>query len=77
MIDEQVIFQKIIKMFEPCEEDFLDFNKNEVIRGPNDRGYIGFDNYFPIPWLVEDYGFTVEEAKWFIGKVHELYDEDR
>ena len=30
MIDEQVIFYKIIKMFRLSEDDFLNFNKDEV-----------------------------------------------
>lgn len=76
MIDEQVIFYKIIKMFRLSEDDFLNFNKDEVIQGPNDRAMFGFDTYFPILWLVEDYGFTLEEAKWFVGKVRELHDQN-
>ncbi len=59
-------------MFQPCHKDkFLDFNGAEVIKGPNDRAIFGFDNYFPKQWLIEDYGFTLEEANWLIARVNE------
>lgn len=28
--------------------------------------------FFPKKWLIEDYGFTDEEATWFIDKVKQL-----
>lgn len=64
--------EKIIKMFTLAEKDFLSFSKEDVINGPNDRSVIGFDNHFPKEWLIEDFGFTEEEADWFVEKVKEL-----
>lgn len=62
---------KIIGMFSaPPMERFLNFDAKDVICGPNDRAIVGFDTYFPLDWLVEDYGFTKEEARWFIDAVH-------
>lgn len=68
---------KIIRMFYPCTSEFLDFQKEEVICGPNDRAVFGFDTNFPLQWLVEDFGFTQEEAEWFIRKVQELHADDK
>lgn len=65
---------KIIKMFSPIPGDFLNYRKEEVICGPNDRAIFGFDTFFPISWLAEDYGFTQEEAEWFVKRVQELHD---
>ena len=62
-------------MFRPADKTFLDFDKADVIIGPNDRSIIGFDNYFPIDWLVEDYNFTKQEARQFINLVKELHKE--
>lgn len=60
---------KIIKMFTPCDD--------EIIFGPRDRGMYGIvgreEAFLPIKWLVEDYGFTREEAEWFVKKVQELH----
>jgi hypothetical protein len=66
-------YEKIIAMFSPHEGKFLDFKAEEVIQGPNDRALFGFDTNFPLEWLVEDYGFTEEEARWFISEVHRLH----
>lgn len=74
-MDEKLMV-KIIKMFSPVERDFLDFPKEDVIQGPNDRAVIGFDTFFPIKWLVEDYGFTEEEAKMFVSLVNKYNKED-
>lgn len=70
---EQKVLEKLIGMFRACDRSFLNFPANEVIRGPNDRSLVGFDNYFPKQWLVEDYDFTEEEAVWLISKVQEQY----
>lgn len=67
---DQRTFQKVVAMFSPVEEDFLDFSKEEVVQGPNDRAMYGFDTYFPVKWLVEDYGFTDEEARHFVNMVN-------
>ena len=66
---------KIIKMFRPCPHDFLDYGAKDVICGPDDRAFGGMTTYFPISWLVEDFDFTEEEARWFIEKVRELNAE--
>ena len=74
MIDEKVVCEKIIAMFKPYDGlMFLDFPGDEVIVGPNDRALFGYDNNFPIKWLMEDYDFTKDEATWFVSKVHELH----
>lgn len=74
MIDKELVYQKIIAMFRPYDGGkFLDFPSEEVIIGPNDRAFFGYDNHFPIEWLVEDYGFTNEEATWFVNRVHGLH----
>lgn len=64
---------KIIGMFTPRKGRFLMFNEEDVICGPDDRALVGFSTNFPICWLVDDYGFTEEEAKWFVRKVHEIH----
>ena len=66
----EALFINIIKMFSPAERDFLNFQKSEVIQGPNDRSMFGFDTFFPIKWLVEDFAFSEEEAKEFIKLVN-------
>lgn len=66
-------YEKIIAMFRPASCDFLEFKAEEVIEGPNDRAFIGFDTSFPIKWLVEDYDFTKEEARWFVSEVQRLH----
>lgn len=68
-------YEKIMAMFTPIERDFLDFKAEETIQGPNDRAIFGFDTNFPLKWLVEDYGFTEEEARWFIAEVQRLHAE--
>lgn len=67
----EVLLKKIAGMFRPCGHDFLKYKKVEVIMGPNDRAAWGYDTYFPIEWLVEDYAFTEDEAKEFVRIVHE------
>ena len=68
---EEQVLNKIVGMFRPCvSEQFLDYDGREVICGPNDRAMIGFDTYFPKEWLVEDYGFTPDEADWLISRVN-------
>ena len=74
-VDDELL-EKIVNMFRPCDRDFLEFKKEDVIVGPNDRAIIGWDNYFPKKWLVEDYGFTEEEASAFIDMVNEKENED-
>ena len=69
------VYKKIIAMFRPHDGEFLGFKGEEVIQGPNDRAMFGFDTNFPLEWLVEDYGFTEEEARWFISEVHRLHAE--
>lgn len=70
MIDKEVILRKIVGMFRPYSgEKFLDYSGTEVVYGPNDRAMIGFDTHFPKDWLIEDFGFTDEEADWFIEQV--------
>lgn len=65
----QSAIKKIIGMFTPAEENFFDFDKDSVIVGPNDRAIVGCDTYFPKKWLTEDFGFTDDEADWFIEQV--------
>ena len=67
---------KIIKMFYPSRSDFFEHPKETVIQGPNDRALIGFDTYFPIPELVEDFGFTEEEAKTFVKLVGYVHSDE-
>lgn len=69
------VYEKIIAMFRPADGDFLDFKAEDVIQGPNDRAIFGFDTNFPLEWLVADYGFTEDEARWFISEVHRLHAE--
>ena len=65
------ILDKLVGMFAPCEGEFLgEHPEGTVIHGPGDRATIGFDTHFPVPWLVEDYGFTREEAEWLVREVH-------
>lgn len=63
-------FEKVIGMFRPAKSSFLDYEAEDVIKGPNDRAMFGFDTYFPLEWLVKDFGFTEEEARCFIDEVH-------
>lgn len=70
--EQQTLLKKIASMFKPVDRNFLCFDKEEVITGPNDRAIVGWDNYFPIDWLIEDYGFTKQEARQFIDLVKEL-----
>lgn len=73
MINKDAILEKIIKMFRPYGDgNFLDYEGAQTICGPADRAVIGSDTNFPKEWLVEDFGFTAEEAVWFIAKVREL-----
>ena len=65
------LLKKIIAMFSRCEDRFLNFKAGEVIVGPNDRALMGYDNYFPVKWLVEDFGFTKSQAVEFVRRVHE------
>lgn len=74
---ESSAVKKIISMFSPCDYSFLEFGKEEVIQGPNDRAMFGYDTFFPVEWLVEDYGFTEEEARWFIAQVNECHKEEK
>lgn len=73
--EEKTLLRKIAMMFKPVDKTFLDFDKADVIMGPNDRSIIGFDNYFHIDWIVEDYNFTKQEARQFINLVKELHKE--
>lgn len=69
-VNESKVLKKVVAMFRPNgREKFLDFKGSEVICGPNDRGAMGFDTYFPKQWLMEDFGFTPAEADWFIDQV--------
>lgn len=68
--------KKIIKMFRPHSGDFLGVKEKDVICGPDDRAAFGYSTNFPIQWLIEDYDFTEEEARWFVDKVHELNKEE-
>ena len=64
------VFEKLIGMFRPYEGDrFLDFNGAEVICGPDDRSLFGSETNFPKQWLIEDFGFTSEEADYLIARV--------
>lgn len=67
---------KIIKMFRPADRGLGPHEANEMIQGPNDRALIGYETFFPKDWLIEDYGFTEEEAKEFMKLVNELYVEE-
>lgn len=75
VLEKLPVYEKIIAMFSPKDDDFLNFKAEEVIQGPNDRAAFGFDNFFPVKWLVEDYDFTEEEARWFISEVQRLHAE--
>lgn len=68
---QEAVFRKLIAMFRPYDGSrFLDFDGATTIHGPNDRAMIGFDTHFPKEWLIEDHGFTAEEADWLIAAVH-------
>jgi hypothetical protein len=65
------LLDKLVDMFTPRKGDFLGVHPEDtVIVGPNDRALCGFDNNFPIAWLVEDFGLTQEEAEWLVREVH-------
>jgi hypothetical protein len=66
---ERAVFEKLLGMFRQARR-FLDFPEGEVIHGPNDRALFGFETHFPKQWLVEDFGFTPEEAEWLVSRVH-------
>lgn len=73
MIDERAILGKLVRMFRPYDGDrFLDYPGSDTITGPSDRAMIGIDTYFPKEWLIEDYGFTDEEASWLISAVIQM-----
>ena len=73
-MDKEIMLGKIIKMFQPHGEGkFLGFDGSDVICGPNDRAMIGYDTFFPKQWLVQDHGFTEEEADWFVAEVKRLH----
>ncbi len=77
MINKEQLLSKIVGMFRSYAGDsFLNYNSSDVICGPNDRALYGFDTIFPIEWLVEDFGFTKEEARTFIDMVH-LKDKEQ
>ncbi|MDE2105643.1 MAG: hypothetical protein KGL39_50920 [Patescibacteria group bacterium] len=63
--DKETLLLKICAMFRPSERD----PATDVICGPNDRVLIGFDTYFPKAEIIEDYGFTEQEADWFVETV--------
>ena len=68
---EESMYSKILGMFQPATSSFLGNPKEDVIEGPKDRAMVGFDTMFTVDWLVEDFGFTEEEARLFVDKVHE------
>ena len=70
------LLKKIVSMFRPATQNFLGFKAGNCIHGPNDRGTFGFENTFPTEWLVEDFGFTEEEAEQFVRLVHESFEEE-
>jgi len=72
MIDKEQLLNKIVGMFRSYSNGdyFLNYDSSDVICGPNDRAMFGFDTNFPIEWLVEDFGFTKEEARAFVDMVH-------
>lgn len=67
--DDSELLKKVVGMFRLRKGQFLNFPEGEVICGPNDRALVGFDTHFPITWLVEDFGFTEEEAAEFVRRV--------
>ena len=67
---------KIIRMFRPANHGIGPYKASELIQGPNDRAIIGYDTFFPEEWLIEDYGFTEEEAREFMELVKELHTEE-
>jgi hypothetical protein len=73
MVDRDVMLGKLVRMFTPYPgSSFLNFRAADVIRGPNDRSMFGFDTNFPKEWLVEDFGFSTEEADWLVARVKEI-----
>lgn len=70
---EKCVLAKLVRMFRPHEGKFL--GHDEVIDGPNDRSIVGFENSFPKQWLMEDFGFTEDEAAWLIAAVRKAAKE--
>ena len=72
MVNRERLLNKIVGMFRSYSngDHFLNYDSSDVVCGPNDRSMFGFDTIFPIEWLVEDFGFTKEEARAFIDMVH-------
>lgn len=76
MINKTQVLSKIIGMFRPYDgTEFLGHKGSETICGPTDRTVVGMDTNFPKQWLVEDFGFTPEEADWFIAEVGRMNDQ--
>lgn len=69
MIDKGAVLLKVAAMFSPAEQSFLGYAASDVIHGPDDRAMVGCTTCFPKLELVEDFGFTMEEAEFFIATV--------
>lgn len=70
-VDKDVFLKKLIAMFRSYpHESFLGYAGSETICGPNDGALIGFDTNFPKAWLVREFGFSPEEADFFVKAVH-------
>lgn len=67
---DEAVLEKIIGLFRPATSDFLDFKAADVVLGPDDRAMIGCTTHFPLGWLVDDFGFSEAEARWFVDRVH-------
>lgn len=64
---------KIIGMFRPCvDEKAFGKAKDVILCFPEGRTDIDVNINVPVKLLIEDYGFTEDEAVWFLNKVHEL-----
>ena len=76
-MDCEKLLLKVAGMFSPVDKKFLSFDAKDVIKGPVDRAVVGFDTFFPIKWLVEDFNFTEEEARQFIDLVHKVHADKK
>jgi hypothetical protein len=54
MILSDEIVLKVLRMFTPSTEDFLNFSAADVVNGPDDHALIGCSTSFPKKWLIEE-----------------------
>lgn len=65
---------KIIKMFGPWSREFPVFDRKKGIYGPYSDGKVRHCTSFSIHHLMVNFGFTKDEADWFILKVFDLHN---